>query len=127
MSGTTTRAKAEKWMDTPPTYQEWMDICMKEAKKGKASALTGLTYNMVKLWPESAMRRAYDLLLQMWEAEHIPAFHRLRWMCLIPKVTGSTKQADTRPISLLEEQFFMKKVNKFLARHSLPNSAQCAY
>jgi len=88
---------------------------------------------MVKLWPETALRRAYDLLLQMWEAEHTPAFHKMRWMHLIPKIPGSNKQSDTRPISLLEvlrklwNSFFMKKVNKFLARHNIPNTAQCAY
>ena len=54
-------------------------------------------------------------------------------MCLIPKVPGSNKQADTRPISLLEvlrklwNSFFMKKVNSFTARHHIPNTAQCAY
>ena len=88
---------------------------------------------MVKLWPETAMKRAYDLLLQMWKAEHTPAFHKLRWMCLIPKIPGSNKQSDTRPISLLEvirklwRSFFMNKVNNFLARHQIPNTAQCAY
>ena len=54
-------------------------------------------------------------------------------MCLIPKIPGSNKQSDTRPISLLEvlrklwNSFFMKKVNNFLARYKIPNTAQCAY
>ena len=120
-------------METPPTYIQWTDICIKDARKGKASAMTGLTYNMVKMWPDCALKRAYDLLLQMWNAEHTPAFHKLRWMCLIPKLPGSNKQADTRPISLLEvlrklwNSFFMKKVNNFLSRHNVPHTAQCAY
>ena len=82
-------------MEAAPTFEQWTDICLKDARKDKASSLSGLTYNMVKLWPESALRRAYNLLLQMWEAEHIPAYHKMRWMCLIPKIPGSNKQSDT--------------------------------
>ena len=70
--GQTVRSKATQWMETPSTYEQWTDICMKDARKGKASSLTGLTYNMVKVWPEVALKRAYDLLLQMWQADHTP-------------------------------------------------------
>jgi hypothetical protein len=108
-------------------------MCKKKGKRGKASGPTGLTYDMVRNWPDTVIRRTYNILRNLWKDKHIPACAKWRWLALIQKVPGSEKLTDMRPISLLEimrklwNAFFAKKVSRFLMEQSIPHPAQHAY
>ena len=88
---------------------------------------------MVKHWPEQVVRRIYDILMGLWESEHIPEFVKWRWITLLPKVEGSVKLSEMRPISLLEvvrklwNSFFAGKLNRFLSKNKIPHPSQHAY
>ena len=88
---------------------------------------------MVQHWPDSVVKRTYDFLSNLWKEKHIPTCVKWRWLALIPKIPGSDKLTDMRPISLLEimrklwNAFFARKVAKFLRAQSIPHPSQHAY
>ena len=70
--------------DCPPSYQDFLDA-IKSSPGTTASGSSGLTYAMMKAWPEEVSRLAYDLLAKMWEAKHVPDWWKFRWLAPIPK------------------------------------------
>ena len=51
--------------DSPPSYQDFLSA-IKSSPGTTASGPSGLTYGMMKAWPEEVSRLAYDLLVKMW-------------------------------------------------------------
>jgi len=88
---------------------------------------------MVKNWPAEVIDKVYELLIKLWNDKHIPEHHKWRFFCLLPKVPGSEKLEDMRPISLMDVVrklwlgFFVEKISKFSEKHKLLDSAQNAY
>ena len=44
-----------------PTLEEWRTAC-KNASGGKASSMSGLTYDIVKGWPPEVVDRTYECI-----------------------------------------------------------------
>ena len=65
--------------DCPPSYQDFLDA-IKSSPGTTASGSSGLTYAMMKAWPEEVSRLAYDLLAKMWGAKHVPDWWKFRWL-----------------------------------------------
>ena len=66
-----------------------------------AGGLTGLTYDMVKLWPEAMVTKAYNALANLFRDRAVPKFWQLAWLVPIPKCEQPSL-LDLRPLSLLE-------------------------
>ena len=64
--------------------------------------MTGLTYGLMKIWPEDVVKKVYDLMLQQWTNKAMPEFMEWRWLCPIPKKMGDIRREDLRPLSLVE-------------------------
>ena len=118
---------------TPPTEAEFLNLCRRSKKRGKSASISGLTYNMVKHWPEELIKHVYALLMKLWEHKHIPMHHKWRFFCLIPKIAGSAKLEHMRPISLLDVMrkiwlgFFVGRITGFIERNALLDPTQNAY
>jgi hypothetical protein len=62
-----TPAKLQTMQDTllqPPTFDEFTQT-LKKTKENSAPGVSGLTYNMIKLWPPKLLQCVYDILAQL--------------------------------------------------------------
>ena len=100
-------AEAAKAIDDEfkkPFSRPEFDNMIKSSRSG-APGLTGLTYQMLQLLPDSGREDFFNLLQGMWRDHHVPAFWTFKALVGIPKascpiVTDPAK--DLRPIGLLE-------------------------
>ena len=67
-----------------------------------AVGLSGLTYGMMKAWPDEVSRLAHDLMVAMWGTNHVPEWWKFRWLAPIPKDPLAPSVDKLRPIMLLE-------------------------
>ena len=84
----------------PPTIEEFTNN-LKKCKENSAPGPTGLSYNMIKEWPEDLLKKVYEILAELWETQAIPEYWKNRLITLIPKKTLPNIE-DFRPITLLE-------------------------
>ena len=87
--------------DSPPSYQDFLSA-IKSSPGSTASGPSGLTYGMMKAWPEEVSHLAYDILVKMWGAKHVPEWWKFRWLAPIPKNPLAPTVDELRPIMLLE-------------------------
>ena len=76
--------------------------CRATKKRGNGVSVTGVSYLMVRLWTDEVIDKVYKLLIRMWESKSIPEFMKYKWMVLVPKVVGSLRKEDYRPLSMIE-------------------------
>jgi len=64
---------------------------------------SGLSYAMMKEWPESVLIKAHQAVSEIWKEKIIPQCWNQKWLCPKPKVDPeeATLQ-DLRPLNLLE-------------------------
>ena len=53
--------------------------------KDTAGGMSGLTYSMMKVWPEEVIRMVYDHLSSLWIDKVVPDWWTCRWVAPIPK------------------------------------------
>ena len=97
-----TEAEMAALFASPPSYS---DFCraITRSKKGSAPGMSGLSYNMIKSWPEGCKQAAYDCLSRQWEDKHICPSWKWRWLVPIPKKFNDlTLLDDLRPLMLVE-------------------------
>jgi len=83
-----------------PTMTEYKDM-MAAMPHESAGGVTGLTYDMVKLWPKNMFKIDYHALTNLFNNRSILNFWQLAW--LIPIATCEQPSLlDLRPLSLLE-------------------------
>jgi hypothetical protein len=88
-------------LNNPRPVEEFIDH-VRHIKADTAPGPTGLSYSMIKHWPDLLLTQTYHALLQLWNHHTSPQHWSTRLMVLIPK-TGSTLQANSmRPIMLCE-------------------------
>jgi ribonuclease HI len=84
----------------PPTQAEFLQT-LKKCKENSAPGVTGLSYNMIKLWPDDMHTAVFNILADLWTTYTIPAYWKDRMITLIPK--SPLPNIDCfRPITLLE-------------------------
>ena len=87
---------------TPVTTEE-LRAAIKRAPASSVPGPSGLSYAMMKEWPEEVLQAAHLAMSQIWETGTIPAWWQWKWICPIPKVDPETATLDDlRPIALLE-------------------------
>jgi hypothetical protein len=83
-----------------PTFIEFMNI-LKKKKVDSMAGRSGLSYNMIELWPKELKRAVFDILLELWKADISPQYWKIEMIYLIPK--ANLPELDKlRPITLLE-------------------------
>ena len=86
----------------PPSYSAFCRA-ITNAKKGSAPGVSGLSYNMIKSWPDQCKQVAYDCLVRQWRDKHICPSWKWRWLVPIPKKFNDIAiLKDLRPLMLIE-------------------------
>ena len=93
-------AHIEEELRKPPSFDEFTSN-LKRSHESSAPGLTGLTYNMIKLWPKALIKSVFDIILELWTLDDIPNYWLHRLIALIPKSTVPDIN-KLRPITLLE-------------------------
>ena len=107
-------------LDTP-TLKEFTDA-IAHLKRDSAPGVTGLSYNMIKEWPEDVVSEAYNSLALLWEQRRIPDEWTRRWIVPIPK-KSDPDVTDLRPLMLLEAMrkawcsIISNRIQTFWAQH----------
>lgn len=102
---------------------------LSDTSNGSAGGLLGLTYDLIKMWPEETIQLAYNALCGMWESKTIPVEWTRRWLHLIPKTDNPTLD-DLRPICLLEVfrklwvSLLIEVINEFVHTESVLSPGQ---
>ena len=97
-----TAAELQLLLITPPSFEEFT-TAIKHLHNGSAPGVSGLSYNMIKSWPDSCKQMAYDCLSKQWEDKHVCSSWKWRWLVPIPKKQNDITQLnDLRPLMLLE-------------------------
>ena len=87
---------------SPPTYSDFSRT-IRNLKNNSAPGMSGLSYNMIKAWPDSCKQMAYECLSRQWTAKHVCPSWRWRWLVPIPKKHNDlTLLSDLRPLMLIE-------------------------
>ena len=61
---------------------------IKKCKTNSAPGMSGMSYNMLKSLPETAIEYVYDKLCFFWQTTDVPASFQWRWLRQIPKKTS---------------------------------------
>ena len=80
----TLRDRMSDILNTVPTLKDFADI-IRRGTGGKAAGMTGLTYQLMKVWPDRVIERVYELMVMQWNSDSLPEFMKWRWLCPIPK------------------------------------------
>jgi exonuclease III len=83
-----------------PSWEDF-DGSINSCKTNSAPGMSGLSYNMIKLWPEALRKQVYTILALLWEERITPEAWKRRWLVPIPKV-DDPGLADLRPLVLIE-------------------------
>jgi hypothetical protein len=111
-----------------PSYDEFL-AAIRTCRRGSAGGISGLTYNMVKAWPDKVKELAYALLSECWANNIIPDFWRIKWLVPIPKTPEPTLN-DLRPLSLIEVlrklwvNIFVHRITTYWNDHNTLQPAQ---
>ena len=97
-----TEAEMAALFAEPPPYSAFCRA-ISSAKNGSAPGVSGLSYNMIKSWPEQCKQAAYDCLVRQWQDKHICPSWKWRWLVPIPKKFNDIAiLKDLRPLMLIE-------------------------
>ena len=88
-------------IQAPPTREEY-NSCLASTGNTTVGGMSGLTYSMMKAWPEELADFVFTALLAHWEGKETPEFWRWRWLCPKPKVSDNVQLSDLRPLVLVE-------------------------
>jgi hypothetical protein len=124
------RAAAELAKYTPSIdeFKDYINLLNVRSAPG----FSGLSYLMVKLWPEAMVERAYECLVEAWDDKVGLEGWGNRLLAPIPKVPNPELK-DLRPLMLVEVMrkiwvgLITKKIGAFWDKFGLVNPAQHAY
>lgn len=124
----TQQAQIETSLEATITFQDYKES-VESCPHDSAGGRTGLTYNMIRLWPEAMHRRAYKAMISMWELKQIPTHWKAVWLVPIPKVPDPTLD-ELRPLMLFEAlrkvwmRIVARRIQKTLGDLGLLETAQ---
>ena len=131
-SGNTLRETMKKVL-VMPTLEEWRTAC-KNASGGKASSMSGLTYDIVKGWPPEVVDRTYECIAGIKKAGEHPKHWAYKWLAPMPKKTGDDISVnDLRPLTLIEvtrklwTSVTVRKIWHVIKKHNLLHPSQHGY
>ena len=118
---------------TPPTYDEFC-ASIDASPVNKAPGISGLTNNMIKLWPPRVRLATYNAILSLFNRDtpSSPAYWKWKYLVLLPKVFNPSLD-DLRPIILMEalrkiwESIFIRRKMRYLEENDVLSPSQHAY
>jgi hypothetical protein len=119
-------------LETPPTYSEFRNA-LHHSKKQSSAGLSGVTYNLMSLWPDTTAQQVHSLLCAIWRHKSTPTFWKWRWLVPIPKKADNNTLINLRPISLIETSrklwvgIFIDKIKHFWTKSNILCESQHAY
>jgi hypothetical protein len=126
------RSEMAEILNTVPTLEEFTSV-IRKGIGGRTPGMSGLTYGLMKVWPEEVISRVYVLMVQQWTSKSLPEFMKWRWLCPIPKKTGDIRREDLRPLSLVEvlrkswASHVVWKMRSLWEKNGLLDNSQSAY
>jgi hypothetical protein len=87
-------------LNKEPTQHEF-EKALRRPNGNSAAGKSGLSYNMMKIWPDDLKSDFFQLLLQLWNQNITPPYWKEEMINLIPKVPLPSID-QLRPITLLE-------------------------
>ena len=66
------------------------------SKDTAAAGISGLTYLMMKAWPEEVTRMVYDHLGALWIDKVVPDWWKCRWVASIPQNPKEPTMAELK-------------------------------
>ena len=63
-----------------PSLEDFAQV-VRKGFGGRVPGMTGLTYGLMKAWPEKVIVAVYDLLVKQWNSSSMHEFVKWRWMC----------------------------------------------
>jgi hypothetical protein len=94
------KLQTDETLAATPTFEEFSNTIDKMSKDS-APGMSGLSYNMMKVWGEDIRKRVYDDICELWEKGEFPTQWKLRWIVPIPK-KSDPDIGDLRPLMLME-------------------------
>ena len=86
-----------------PITMDEVKAAIQKAPSGSVPGPSGLSYAMMKEWPEQALKLAHETMNTIWERKLIPESWNIKWLCPKPKVDPDKATLDDlRPLNLLE-------------------------
>ena len=82
------------------SFPEAHDVLLQLRPVG-APGPSGLSYNMIKAWPEHVRQIVYECLCELWQDRAAPQHWKWRFLVPIPKKESPTLN-DVRPLMLVE-------------------------
>ena len=111
-----------------PTSKEYMQQ-VNLASIASAGGMSGLTYAMMKSWPQHVHEEVYNALVENWTAKEIPDDWKWRWLLPIPKVPNPSL-AQLRPLCLLEvlrklwSKIFIQRITSYVQQEKILHPGQ---
>jgi hypothetical protein len=90
-NGRTLREGMAEALNTVPTLEEFTAV-IRKGVGGRTPGMSGLTYGLMKVWPDGVINKVYNLMVQQWTSKSLPEFMKWRWLCPIPKKTGEIRR-----------------------------------
>ena len=94
-------------LKTVTMLEDFTLIIIRRGTRGKAVGMSGLTYQLMKVWPDKIIKNVYNLMVMQWNSNSLPEFMKWRWLCPIHKRTWDIRIEDLRPLSLVD---FLRKL-----------------
>ena len=88
-------------MDKPIIFDDFLKM-IKRARSKSAGGITGLSYGMLKLAPDTLLNFLFDLSTNLWIEKHIPEYWKVKYMRLLVKDLAKSGLNNLRPIGLIE-------------------------
>ena len=111
-----TKAEEDQTLLQTPTIEEFNDA-INHMAKDSAPGLTGLSYNMMKVWDDDTRLRIYNDILTLWNDGCFPEEWKDRWLVPIPK-KPDPDISDLRPLTLMDAlrktwgSIFVRRIQK---------------
>jgi hypothetical protein len=116
---------------TTPSMEEFV-ASVRKRPPDSAPAVSGLSNNMIQLWPDVVLQRACEALVALWIKLEIPEYWRWRYLVLLPKKPEPTLN-DLRPLTLVETirkiwvAIFVTRIQTYVACAGVLSPNQHAY
>ena len=114
----------------PVTFDEFQNI-IQLASNNTAPGPSGLSFNMIKSWPDDVIQTVFSALNTLWNTKDIPSQWKWRWLCLKPKIdAGVPTASELRPLSLVDcirklwEKLLLRRIQCVWSTHGVPAENQ---
>ena len=113
---------------SPPPFDRFRQA-VKKKRGASTGGMSGLTYDLVRQWPDSITLMAYDLISEAWQKKDIPTFFKWKWLIPIPKCDDPLA-TQLRPIMLIEvlrklwTSLIVEDIHNVLLKHHVLHPSQ---